>query len=330
MTHRERFHALMRFQPVDRLPMLEWASWWDLTLGRWRGEGLPTELVNDWEIRTYFGLDDFRQYWIGPRRPTCPVPAAHGLGLISNRDEYEALKPHLFPEPSEILDRAHLEEIAARQATGEIVVWMTLEGFFWFPRTLLGIERHLYAFYEDPELMHAINEDLLAFNLRTFDAFSSIVTPDFMTFAEDMSFNRGPMISEDLFVEYIAPYYRRMLPTVHERGTLPFVDSDGDIIEILPWFINVGLEGFLPLERQAGCDVAAMRERHPRVRFIGAFDKMVMNHGEAAIRAEFERLLPVMRQGGFIPACDHQTPPAVSMEDYKLYVRLLREYCEAI
>jgi uroporphyrinogen-III decarboxylase len=56
------------------------------------------------------------------------------------------------------------------------------------------------------------------------------------------------------------------------------------------------------------------------------YDKMVMTRGEAAMRAEFERLLPVMRQGGFIPSVDHQTPPGVSLEEYRCYLRLLEEY----
>ena len=60
---------------------------------------------------------------------------------------------------------------------------------------------------------------------------------------------------------------------------------------------------------------------------IGHFDKMTMPHGEAAMRAEFERLLPAMRSGGFIPAVDHQVPPGVSLEQYRVYLRLLEEYC---
>lgn len=44
------------------------------------------------------------------------------------------------------------------------------------------------------------------------------------------------------------------------------------------------------------------------------------------MRAEFERLMPVMKTGGFIPSVDHQTPPAVSMEQYRLSLRLLDEY----
>ena len=30
----------------------------------------------------------------------------------------------------------------------EAIVWITQEGPFWGPRSLLGIEEHLYAFYE--------------------------------------------------------------------------------------------------------------------------------------------------------------------------------------
>ena len=90
--------------------------------------------------------------------------------------------------------------------------------------------------------------------------------------------------------------------------------------------MDVGIKGVLPLERQAGVDGLAMRSRFPNLLMIGHYDKMVMNRGEAAIRAEFERLLPLMKTGGFIPSVDHQTPPGVSLEEYRVYLRLLNEY----
>jgi hypothetical protein len=61
---------------------------------------------------------------------------------------------------------------------------------------------------------------------------------------------------------------------------------------------------------------------------IGGYDKMVMNKGDEAIRGEFERLLPVARQGGFLISCDHQTPPGVSYKDYLIYMKRFREYAE--
>ena len=64
---------------------------------------------------------------------------------------------------------------------------------------------------------------------------------------------------------------------------------------------------------------------------MGGYDKMVMSLGEAAMRAEFERLLPVMRLGGYLPSVDHQTPPGVSLEQYLTYLRLFHEYaCRAV
>jgi uroporphyrinogen-III decarboxylase len=59
---------------------------------------------------------------------------------------------------------------------------------------------------------------------------------------------------------------------------------------------------------------------------LGGFDKTVMHLGEDAIRREFERILPAIKSGGYIPSVDHQTPPDVDLETYKTYVRLLNEY----
>jgi len=73
-------------------------------------------------------------------------------------------------------------------------------------------------------------------------------------------------------------------------------------------------------------DIVKVRAEHPRMRFIGHFDKMTMNQGETAMRAEFERLLPTAAKGGFLISCDHQTPPGVSYQQYQLYLSLFREY----
>jgi uroporphyrinogen-III decarboxylase len=72
----------------------------------------------------------------------------------------------------------------------------------------------------------------------------------------------------------------------------------------------------------------ALREAHPELILIGHYDKMVMNRGEDAIRGEFERLLPLMRSGRFVPSVDHQTPPGVSLEEYRVYLEAFREYAQ--
>lgn len=324
VNHVERFHAVMNFQPVDRLPRIEWAGYWNQTVDRWHAEGLGAELTDAYDIRCHFGLDPYRQRWFVPLGGGCPKPPSHGAGILADMDDYRRLRQYLYPPFDEAVDA--LAEWGRRRQRGRAVVWITLDGFFWFPRRLLGIQRHLYAFYDQPELLHRINSDLSGYHERLLDRLVQVCRPDFMTFAEDMSYNHGPMLSKGLFDAFLAPYYRRVVPRLREMSTRVLVDSDGDVTAMVPWLEDVGIEGVLPLERQAGVAAAAIRRAHPAFLMIGHFDKMVMNRGEQAVRNEFERLLPLMRGGGFIPSVDHQTPPGVSLEQYRMYLRLLCEY----
>jgi hypothetical protein len=314
----------MKGQPVDRLPCWEWAMWWDKTIARWHTEGLPPALNDVFDIHEYFGLDPYRQFWFSTNQPTISAVQHHVDGGVADMDDYRRFLDHLYPDHSAAIET--MKPWALRQTAGEAVVWITLEGFFWFPRTLMGFINLMYAFIENPELIHRMNEDLLRFNLGLLDRIDRACVPTFLTIAEDMSFNNGPMIGEDLFDEFIAPYYHRLLPRVKEMGAVTIVDTDGDVTRLVPWLTAVGVEGVLPLERQAGVDGMKLRSQFPDLCMIGHYDKMVMANGPDALRTEFERLLPLMRTGRFIPSVDHQTPPHVSMDQYRQYLNLLHEY----
>lgn len=324
MNHVERFRAVMAGEPVDRLPRWEWATWWDETLRRWRGEGLPEKLTDAFDVAAYFGLDPYKQFWFWTGRPAASAGLPHGAGPVGSLADYRRMRAELYPDPAARLEA--MRPWVARQERGEVVVWATLDGFFWYARSLLGIERHLEAFHEQPELLHAINTDLAEFHLRVIRGMARGAAPVFVTFAEDMSYNHGPMIAEAMFQEFMLPYYAKVIPALRGLGVLPVMDSDGNVAPMIPWLEAAGLAGVLPLERNAGVDGAALRRAHPRFGLIGHFDKLTMTLGEAAMRGEWERLTPLMRAGRFIPSVDHQTPPGVSLDQYRVYLRLLWEY----
>jgi len=324
MNHVDRFNAVMNFQPIDRLPQVEWAVWWDKTIERWKKEGLPSSLSDTFSISKYMGLDPYIQFWFNPISPDIANLFDNVHGAVCSMDDYVLFKDKIFTDQSIFLES--MRPWAKKQLNGDVVVWITLEGFFWYPRKLMGIERHMYGFYDLPELMHTINSDLTRYYISILEKLSKICRPTFMTFAEDMSYNHGPMLSKSLFNEFISPYYKQLLPLLRELGTVPIVDTDGKVNDMIQWFESIGINGVLPLERQAGVDAIELRKKHPKLRMIGHFDKLVMTHGEPAMRVEFERLLPAMKIGGFIPSVDHQTPPDVSFSQYQIYLKLLSEY----
>ena len=326
MTHEERFRAVMNFQPADRFPRWEWAMWWDKTIERWHREGLPARLTDVFGISQYLGLDPYKQFWFSTTESTIEAVQHHVEGVVGCMDDYLALRPKIFPPHERAI--AEMGAWAGRQRRGEVVVWITLEGFFWFPRTLMGFEQFMLAYEDQPELVHKICQDLLDYNMSLLDKIEKHCAPVFVTLAEDMSYNNGPMISRAHFDEFMAPYYRRLVARLREGNVLTIVDTDGDVTLLVPWLQSVGVDGVLPLEYQAGVDGLALRQKYPGLRMIGHYNKLVMHQGEAPMRKEFERLLPLMRSGGFIPSVDHQTPPAVSLGQYRLYLRLLGEYTQ--
>ncbi len=315
MTPREIFRAALAFEPAPRLPRLEWAAWWDKTIDRWESEGFPK--LGWEESQTCFGLDFLHSLHADPREVR-----------IKDEADYRRVQAELMPDEAIEGVKRRAWALAERHARGEFSIRLILEGYFWYPRRLLGIEPHLLAFYDQPALLHHINADLLEFHLKTMEAVLAILTPDMANTMEDMSYNHGPMLSQDCFEEFIRPYYLPVAEMLRKYDIPLFVDSDGQVGQLLPWLIDCGVNGIFPLERQAGVDINALRAEHPGLLMLGGFDKMVMHRGEAAVRAEFERILPLMRAGGYIPSVDHQTPPGVSLEDYRIYIRLLTEYTE--
>jgi len=318
---------------VDRLPIIEWATWWDLTLKRWTNEGMPFEHYSK-ELKQGLSLDYDHQIWfynglsVAPRLKKDNAHGNNNDGYIDNAEHYEQVKQFVFQNQKE----HHLNEIQKLRKSDKSgdITWFTLEGFFWLPRVLFGIEDHLLSFYDKPELYHRICQDATDYYLYLIDEITKHVSPQFMTFGEDMSYNNGPMLSEDMFNGFIKPYYDQIIPKLHKKGIKVIVDSDGDITKLIPWLINAGVDGILPLERQAGTDVNVLTEQYSDFLFVGGFDKMVMKHGKYAIEKEFERLTPAIKCGNFLPSVDHQTPPDVPYENYQDYVKLFHKYARKI
>lgn len=325
----ERFLDILNFKKPDGiLPMVEWAAWWDLTAERWKSEGLPAE-EDDYQMQKNFGLDPMVAFYAHgiDRELTKPIQENPRKYIVDEKD-YESIRPQLFG--NKIIKRYQEDLLRYKEAHdhGDTIIRIWLDGFFGFPRELFGIEEHLYAFYDYPDLMKRINQDLTEFNCKIIHSVFQVLQPELIGIGEDMSYNLGPMLSKEAFDEFLAPYYKQLVPVAHHYGCKVLVDSDGDVTKMIPWLLECGVDGVYPLERKAGVDLVALRKAYPEFIFMGGYDKMVMCKGEEAMRQEFERLLPVMKSGGYILSVDHQTPPEVSLENYKIYLKLLREYSE--
>lgn len=320
---RANVNQVLHFETPARIPCAEWCMWWDQTLALWQEQGLPAGL-DALALYDYFGLDKNIQFWLDHYSPQCPKPAHQARGLIADGADYEAVRPHILRADAVSSIAKDLQDAETMQQGGQAVAWYTVNGFFWFPRELFGIEEHLYAFYDHAALYHRICEDLLAWQISQIDELNRHLHCPFMTIAEDMSYNLGPMISRAMFDTFIAPYYKKLIPHIQRYGTKVFIDTDGNLTPMIPWLLDCGVDGVFPLERKAGVDIVGLRKQYPRLLMIGGFDKRCILGGKQAIAGEIAALRPAVESGGYIPAMDHQTPPGTTLENYRYYVSLLK------
>jgi len=350
MTTRERENATLDFaKPEMRGAVQETFFHWDRTTMRWKEEGLPAEIVdaylNYWadrragmplyldtelsecteRLERFFGLDPIKRIFLN-------LPLSYRRRLRCE-DDWQELRREVEADIPRVLSdeiiRTTLERCTEGHARGDYSVRIAIEGFFWIPRTLFGIEEHLYAFYDHPRIMHEINKFVLCAYLDRLDKILDLTPADVVYVLEDLSGVNGPMLSPALFDEFIGAYYAKLVPFLKKKGVRNvFVDTDGNFVKLIPNFMDVGVEGFLPMDVNAGVDIVQVRERFPQLKFIGGFNKLCIESGPGAIDREFERLMPVIRQGGYIPGCDHQVTPLTPLDNYLYYVGRLKDAME--
>ncbi len=355
MTHRERFLKTCRFDEVDHVPDLEF-SYWPETLQRWHSEGLPEQINDRGTAERYFGMAPYT--WLQPNlflQPafeeriigetgthdiiidaegvTCQVHKDRASSIphcvdwsLKTRDDWEAFKERLRPDdPARYPDNWNQTIEQLKDST--IPVRVPGGSLFGVLRNWMGFENVCVAIMEQTDWIEEMMEHITQLIITVLGQVAAAVRIDYVTFWEDMAFNAGPMISPKLFRELMTPRYKRITDRLKRTGCEVFmVDSDGDITQLVEPWLEGGVNAMYPLEVAAGTDPFQLRRDFgEEVILLGGIDKRELAKGKPAIRAEVDRLLPLVEQGGFIPHVDHFVPPDVSYEDYLYYLQYKRE-----
>ncbi|MBU0716035.1 MAG: hypothetical protein KJ964_11815, partial [Verrucomicrobia bacterium] len=141
------------------------------------------------------------------------------------------------------------------------------------------------------------------------------------------AYKEHAMISPAMTREFLLPAYQHWGEIIR-RNQCPIyaMDSDGHVGELLPIWIEAGINVCDPMEVAAGNNILEYRKRFGKqMAFRGGVDKRLIAKGGAAIEGEIKRLMPLIRDGGYIPSCDHGVPADVSWSDFVYYTKLLAQ-----
>lgn len=245
---------------------------------------------------------------------------------VEKREDFEEMKKRYLPDDPARYAEAFSERVKTlRDRTHVTKIYVN--GPFWQLREWCGFEPLCMLFIEDPEFVHDMATFWTEFVSRTLARALEAGVVDVIGINEDMAYKGKSMISPAMTREFLLPTWTRWTREAREAG-VPIVDmdSDGMVDELIPIWIDAGINVCDPLEVAAGNDINACRRLYGRrMAYRMGVDKRCIAKGGQAIEDELRRLDPVVRDGGFIPGCDHGVPHDISWPDFLRYAALLAE-----
>ncbi len=195
---------------------------------------------------------------------------------------------------------------------------------------LIGQENAMLWMGEEPERMGAAINRIGAHYLECakaeIDAGDGLL--DGFVIWGDVAYKQGMFFSPAYWREYFKPWVAQMTDYAHAHGLAVVYHGCGNVKTIFQDFIDLGIDGYNPLEAKAGMDVLDLRRCHGHgMAFCGNSDVQVWESGDRnAIRHEVLRKLNAARGGGYIFMSDHSVSSAVAGSTYDYIVNLVREY----
>jgi hypothetical protein len=149
---------------------------------------------------------------------------------------------------------------------------------------------------------------------------------DGMLIAGDVAYAGNLFFSPDYWRKYFEPGLKAIVDAVHARGMPVLYHGCGNVGQILEDYIEVGIDGYHPLEAKAGLDVIHLRrELGHGLAFIGNNDVRLWAEADREKLEPYTlRKLNAGKGGGYFFGSDHSVPSDVSGATYDWLVNLVR------
>jgi len=166
----------------------------------------------------------------------------HPLADWSEFEGYKAPDPNLTDGTYPIDWNQTRTNVEKMRKAGELICGTLTHGHtFLRLQDIRGYENVLFDMMDNhPNFMKLI-EMVEHFNYQFVMKWMEL-KPDIMSYPEDLGMQFGPMLSPELFRQYIQPVFRHVMKPARDQGCIVHMHSDGDIRTLLADIIDGGVD----------------------------------------------------------------------------------------
>ena len=328
MTSKERVHAALRKEPVDRVPVFMWfhpetaarlGTLLEIPAGR-----VPEAMGDD--VRQTWVNNNYAMEGIVHERDGEGHVDIWGIGW-SRRNGFNQVThfPLADAPPEEVLcyrfPTEHLEELMERMApillggAGYFVGCDVSPCVFEMYWRLRGMERALLDIHLYPELAVEMFKRCADFSILLSERACGRFDLDWLWAGDDVASQDSTLLSPESFRELVKPNLARIFAVGKENKLWTAYHSCGAVRPLIPDLIEIGLDVLNPIQCNAACmePLDLKREFGEHLAFMGGVDTQgVLPFGSVGeVRKSTARLIEGMTSdgGGYILAASHTIPP---------------------
>ncbi|MBY9003533.1 MAG: hypothetical protein KGD73_06150 [Candidatus Lokiarchaeota archaeon] len=127
--------------------------------------------------------------------------------------------------------------------------------------------------------------------------------PNLVMCGDDYGYNLGLQIPLKQWQEFVKPYLKKYVDIVHDKGVKFIIHTCGDIHELFPDFVEIGIDGVESLQPQMN-DLEMYRKKYPEITLLGTIDdtELLKSGTPESVRREVKSYIAKLgKNGGYIP-----------------------------
>lgn len=238
------------------------------------------------------------------------------------------LRRYTPPDPGAPWRLGQLPDYVTRYK-GELSIIFHHRAAFMWSCYLLGMDKMLLAFLDDVKLARSVLDMVAEVNQEVIRR-AIRAGADVVVLGDDYAGNAGPLMSPQLFRDFLLPHLQKTVDIIHAEGAYCIKHSDGNIWSLIGMLVNTGADGLNPIEPTAGMDMADVKSAYgDRICLIGNIDcRDLLCHGSIAdVKLAVRDCIRAGGDGGgFMLSSSNSIHSSVRPENFKAMIEAAREY----
>jgi len=340
-TPYERVMAVFRRQQPDRIPIFELIIHPNTINGILPGgsyedlvEALDIDCVISPTPSSMYGKEIigkkgtfpiYKTEWGETRVTTAEsvsLPIDHPIKSHADWENYN------IPDP-EKPGRLDALKSLVKRFKGKRAIGANVHDSFNYPEYLLGLEHLLMNIILEPDW---VQEIVSACNKHTSRMVELVIDAgaDFVVLSDDYGGKSGPLMSPKHFEKFFLPGLAETAQAAKHKGAFVLKHTDGNVMSLLPMFIEAEIDAFHPSDPSAGMDIVEVKKIYgDRLAVFGGIDTgdplsfWSVGQVVAEVRKRIHELAP---GGGWAISSSNTVHSSVKPENYHAMVMATRTY----